>query len=175
MSRTRSYSKAASMLRQYHDTLSTTLDRIHDFLKQNEDTFNYQKDFQDQCGCYMRIIDIEYTHLTRWRRRLHERMQRFDMMRDGLLNVSVLRESRRSTQQAADIGLLTKVTVLFLPVSLASGIFGLSSIPPERTVWLWWALLSVVLSLATFYVAVGHKYMLRVLGSCGGTRRRAKT
>ena len=132
------------MLRQYHDTLATTLDRIQDFLKQNEDIFKDQKDFQDQCGCYHRIIENEISHLNRWRRRLNERMQRFDMMRDGLLNVSVLRESRRSTQQAADIGILTKVTVCYLPISLASGIFGLSSIPAERTVWLWWTFVSMV-------------------------------
>lgn len=151
------------MLRQYHDTLATTLDRMQDFLRPNEGIFSDQKEFQDQCGCYLRFIEIEFTHLNRWRRRLHERMQRFDMMRDGLLNVSVLRESRRSTQQAADIGILTKVTVAYLPWGLASGIFGLSSIPAEKTVWIWWTVVSVVLGVVTVYFAFLHqKTMVRL-------------
>ncbi len=41
MSQTRSYSKAASMLRRYHDTLGDTLDRLQGFLKETEHIFKF--------------------------------------------------------------------------------------------------------------------------------------
>lgn len=159
MARNRSYSKAASMLRQYHDTLSTTLDRLKNFLRENKHFFEDQKDFEDQCGCYYNIIENEQTHLERWRCRLYQRMLRFDSMRDGLFNATALRESKRSTKQASDIGVLTYVTVAFLPMTLAASILSMSSVTPAAITWICWAGVSAVVGLATFYFAFGRKIL----------------
>lgn len=75
------------MLRQYHDTLVTTIDRLEAFLKHHHDLFTIDESFDDQCGCVQRIFDLELTHLKRWRLRLFQRMQRFDAMRDGVRHV----------------------------------------------------------------------------------------
>jgi Mg2+ and Co2+ transporter CorA len=157
------------MLRQYHDTLSTNLDRLQEFLNETTDVFGKQDDFEDQCGCYLNIIVFEITHLNRWRRRLQQRMERFESMRDGLLNSSALRESRLLTKQGDDIGLLTMVTVVYLPVGLASSIFGISGSLPPAVMWYAWLGTSAFLSVATACFAFRKKVMMYLSKGRGKT------
>ena len=79
------------------------------------------------------------------------------MMRDGLLNSSAVSETRRSIGQASDIGVLTYVTIMYLPFSLASSIFGISTTFAQSYIWLYWMAVSVGLCVFTFYFAFGRR------------------
>jgi hypothetical protein len=63
--------------------------------------------------------------LTRYVESLDERRVSFKEMRDGLHNDSSLLESWRATKQGNDVGILTNMTVLYLPFSLVAGVFSL--------------------------------------------------
>ena len=149
------------MLRQYSDTLTTTLDRLQAFLKEHEGMFNRQQDFEDQCGCYFNVIELETVHLNRLRRRFFQRMQRFDSMRDGLLSSSSLREARRSTKQGDNIGILTMVTVAYLPLGLASNMFSMSVVTPPWFMWVAWVAAAAMLAMLTFTFAFRNRITWR--------------
>ncbi|KAK5937635.1 hypothetical protein PMZ80_010255 [Knufia obscura] len=153
LSRTRSYLKAASMLRSFHDTLLTTLNTLDKLKEQNEDLFKQQDNFEDRCGCYELIIDNQAAHLTRIKNHFFERMQRFESMRDSMMTASLLRENRQATQQSQDIELLTKATVIYLPFSFAAALCGMSTEKPPATVWLLWFCFVAPLTLVTFLPA----------------------
>ena len=84
MSRTRSYTKAASMLRQFHDTLATTIESLQNFLDDNLHFFETESGQDAVSMSYLEIVHCETFHLRRFRRRLLQRMQRFDGMKDGV-------------------------------------------------------------------------------------------
>lgn len=179
MTRTRSYAKAASMLRQFHDTISTTLDRFDEFIKENKWLYEKQDDFQDNCPCYKERIAEQVTDLTRIRGRFFQRMERFESMRDSLLAASQLRENRVATQQSQDIELLTEMTVIFIPFSLAATILGMSGSLAPKPIWSAWLLLSVVMLIAIFLISPLFKARLmkltrRVSGYRSGLPRIAK-
>lgn len=161
------------MLRQYYDSISTTLDCLDQFMSENQDLYDQQDDFEDRCGCYKTILSYQIIHLARLRRRFLERMQRFESMRDSLLAASMLRENRQFNRQSQDIELLTKVTVTYLPFSLAAAILGMSETIPKKSIWCFWLLLAVALVVMTFYPAIKHAAAtLRVSRSLVDRRRR---
>ena len=143
--------------------MSTTLEILQRFLVSNK---HYFKDLEtedqitnDPWRGYFQIIAVEVNHLEMWQRRVQQRMHRFESMKDGLVSYSGLEESRRSTTQGNNIGLLTNMTVAYLPFNLAAALFSLSGRTPAGHIWLYWAILSLVLGLATFYFAFGRRLM----------------
>ncbi|EKG16111.1 hypothetical protein MPH_06677 [Macrophomina phaseolina MS6] len=66
-----------------------------------------------------------------FRKLLAQKLDLFQSKLDGLVNASALRESATTTRQGENIGILTKMTVLYLPLSLATGVFSMSVIPGE--------------------------------------------
>ena len=155
MSQSRSYMKAVSILRQFHDTLSAHLDSLDAFLDGTRyfETQTPKPEPNEQWRCYFDRISREMVHLQRWRRRLLQRAQRFHDMKDGILGASALFESRRSTKQGDDIGTLTNMTVAYLPFNLAASIFSISTSTPKGLVWAYWVITSVILGFVTFYFA----------------------
>jgi Mg2+ and Co2+ transporter CorA len=158
LTRTNSYTKAVSILRQSHDTLSTTLETLHNFLNDTEVYFEKKDSTGEDLwrGFYV-LIQCETDHLELWIRRVGQRMQRFEAMKNGLVSYSALEESRRSTRQGSDIGVLTNMTVAYLPFNLAAAIFSLSSTTPSGHIWVYWAVISFMLGLITFYFAFGNR------------------
>jgi Mg2+ and Co2+ transporter CorA len=158
LTRTNSYTKAVSIMRQSHDTLSTTLETLHDFLNDTE-TYFEKKDStgEDLWRGFYVLIQCETDHLELWNRRVGQRMQRFEAMKNGLVSYSALEESRRSTRQGSDIGVLTNMTVAYLPFNLAAAIFSLSSATPSGHIWGYWAVIACILGLVTFYFAFGNR------------------
>lgn len=143
-----------SISRQSHDTLSTTLESLHAFLTDNEAYFEkIGEDGADEWRGYFGILDTEIAHLTMWKRRLQQRMRRFEAMKNGLVSYSALEESRRTTRQGSDIGILTNMTVAYLPFNLAAAMFSLSGKTPPGRIWVYWAVISSILGLFTFYFA----------------------
>jgi len=158
MTRTKSYTKAVSILHQLHNTLFATIDNLENFLDEKTHYFDAgDEKLNDQWSRYMDWISLEMGELRRWQRRLSQRMKRFDGMKVGLVSSSALHESRRSTKQGDDIGVLTNMTVAYLPFNLAAGIFSISTTTPPGLIWLYWIVTSVVLGIATFYFAFGRR------------------
>ncbi|KAK5077606.1 hypothetical protein LTR24_009496 [Lithohypha guttulata] len=156
LTRIRTYLKAASMLRSFHDTLSTTLRCLDAFKakdEQNEDLFAHQDNFEDQCGCYQIIIDDQAAHLTRIKEHFFERMQRFESMRESMMAASLLRENRQAKQQSQDIELLTKVTVIYLPFTLAATVCGISEKIPSKNVAVFGFSFAMLIAIPTFMYA----------------------
>ena len=83
MTQTRSYTKAVSILRQFHDTLFAQAESLQTFLDDNREQF-------EQWTCYFDQISSDMIHFRRWQRRLLQRMQRFDGMKDGVRRLYVL-------------------------------------------------------------------------------------
>ncbi len=85
MSRTRTYTKAVSILRQVHDSLSSQIDSLQMFLDDNIQYFETKdKDSEERWRGFFERISSELVHLQRWQRRLKQRIQRFDAMKDGV-------------------------------------------------------------------------------------------
>jgi hypothetical protein len=77
--------KAVSILHQLHDTLDAQLDSLQTFLDDNTPYFETRdKDLDEQWRCHFHRISRAIVHLRRWERRLMQRMQRFDGMKDGV-------------------------------------------------------------------------------------------
>ena len=89
--------KAVSILRQFHDTilsqiasLETFLDETHQYFETND------RDLDEHWRRYFDRIRRENNHLRRWERRLAQRMQRFDGMKDGVCD-PIVSEGRSTT------------------------------------------------------------------------------
>jgi len=145
------------MLRSFHDTLSKTLRCIDAFKHKDKETgdriFENQDNFEDRCGCYQKIIDDQAAHLTRIKEHFFERMQRFESMRESMMAASLLRENRQAKQQTEDIELLTKVTVIYLPFSLAAAVCGVSAGLPNRSVVGFGLFFATLIAIPTFVYA----------------------
>ncbi|EXJ59775.1 hypothetical protein A1O7_03922 [Cladophialophora yegresii CBS 114405] len=158
LGRTKSYTNAVYIMRKFKDTLSLSLDTFQDF-QQGEllyfDTGNKQHD--EGWKLYFDSIYEDLASMRYLQRVLLQKIQTFDRMKDDLVNSSALYESRYATKQGDDIGVLTNMTVAYLPFSLATGLFSMTddSIGVRR--WLLWALTLLVLGLPTFYVAFKEK------------------
>lgn len=170
------------MLRSFHDTLSTTLRCLDAFKAKDEkdkDLFADQDSFEDRCGCYQIIIDDQAAHLTRIKEHFFERMQRFESMRESMMAASLLRENRQAKQQSQDIELLTKVTVIYLPFSLAATVCGISEKTPPKNVVGFGFIFAMLIAMPTFVYAFnnvwrGRRNLLRPaqkLGPDDETRR----
>jgi ubiquitin C-terminal hydrolase len=85
--------KAVSILHQLHDTLFVHLDSLQTFLNDNLQFFETKdEDLDEQWKCYFDQISRKIIHLRRWQRRLIQRMQRFDGMKDGVRRLCILIE-----------------------------------------------------------------------------------
>jgi hypothetical protein len=85
MSQTRSYTKAASILRQLHDALFAQNDSLQIFFDDNMQYFETRDaELEARCKSQLDRIFNEMIHLRRWQRRLMQRIQRFDGMKEGV-------------------------------------------------------------------------------------------
>ena len=66
--------------------------------------------------------------------RLREQRREADQMYNNLMSYRQLQEARTSTQSAADVRLFTYVTIIFLPLSFSSSLFGMDATPSQSTI-----------------------------------------
>ncbi|KIX04584.1 uncharacterized protein Z518_05454 [Rhinocladiella mackenziei CBS 650.93] len=131
LSRTKSYTRAVSILRKFHDLLSLTLDSFQEFSRNELKYFETSSEVLDRFWTsYLESVFESTETLRHWQRMLLQKIQTFDRMKDGvgnprlhevvplsngfdqLVNTSALQESRLATKQGIDIGVLTNVTVV---------------------------------------------------------------
>lgn len=131
------------------------------------------KDTVDRSEIYKNTILNQTIHLHRQCKYLSQKMQHFESMRDSLVTVSILCENRRGTRQSQDIQLLTKVAVIYLPFTLASAALGMSNTLPSATIWLWWLVAIVIITILTSLMAFWsqvHKGWNNLVRRCGTPR-----
>jgi hypothetical protein len=130
LGRTKSYTKAVSILKKFSDTLALTLDTMRDFELGEMQYLDPGNDaLREMWNAYYDSISDDVSIMRYLRRLLIHRIQTFDRMKDGvgdpavvfldpahvrlqLVNASALKESRYSTKQGDDIGVLTNMTVV---------------------------------------------------------------
>ena len=99
-------------------------------------------------------IERDFEHLLKRANELHKRAT--DAITVLLSSISIS-ESQRAIQQAEDMGRLTFLAFLFVPLSLATSFFGMNFIELDGTklsVW-WWAVTSVIclgVAVAGYYI-----------------------
>ena len=131
LGRTKSYTKAVSIMRKFNDTLSLSLDTFQDFeLGELQYISTGNDTLDDLWKRHLDSIFNDFTSMRHLQRILVQKIQTFDRMKDGvsrsdilarhdiahgvlqLVNSSALKESRHSTKQGDDIAVLTNMTVV---------------------------------------------------------------
>ncbi|KEF59571.1 uncharacterized protein A1O9_04416 [Exophiala aquamarina CBS 119918] len=116
LGRTKSYTKAVTIMRKFNDVLILSLDTFRDFEQDELQYFNTGNEMLDDLWKrYLDRIFDGFATMQYLQRVLVQKIQTFDRMKDGLVNSSALKESRYSTKQGDDIAVLTNMTVVNKP------------------------------------------------------------
>ncbi|KAI9875145.1 MAG: hypothetical protein M1830_008824 [Pleopsidium flavum] len=151
--RTKEYSWTVQVLRLFHNSLVKLLESWESFQAGEVQYFRVKDndDLDKLWRSYLASIEEDITELRFLRRSLQQRIEMFVNMRNGLVNASALVESRAATEQGKNIGSLTRVTVVYLPLSLATSIFSMAIMPREAS-WTAYVLLLILLFGSTILV-----------------------
>ncbi|MCJ1291921.1 hypothetical protein MMC34_003470 [Xylographa carneopallida] len=150
INRTREYTSTVELLRLLCNAITKTIEswerseagELLYFLVDEQTTL------QKKWDGYVADIMKDSNELRSLRTTLRQKIETFDNMKSGLVNVSAMVESRVATDQGKNIGRLTRVTVLYLPLGLGTAIFSMA-IMPESASWIWYALVVALLTLVT--------------------------
>ncbi|KAL4969433.1 uncharacterized protein BDV14DRAFT_165932 [Aspergillus stella-maris] len=72
---------------------------------------------------------------------LEQRIEALEKLSDVLVNASSLSESITATRQGDNIRLLTYISMIYLPVTLTTGVFGMNQVSGENAWWKYWVCL----------------------------------
>ncbi|KAL9113441.1 MAG: hypothetical protein Q9227_002482 [Pyrenula ochraceoflavens] len=129
LTRTKRYTWKVSLLRRFHGQLHKTIRSWEAFAANELQFFEVDSEILgNRWEEYAANIFSDVSELQDMRISLEQWIQSFDREKDDLVSASSLRESRYATAQSQYIRLLTIITVIYLPLSLASGIFSMSMI-----------------------------------------------
>lgn len=85
LTRTKSYTRAVFILRQFHDMLNLTLDTFEDFIDGELGYFETNIETLDKFWSrYLESISDDLASLRYWQRMLSQKIQTFDRMKDGV-------------------------------------------------------------------------------------------
>ncbi|MCJ1483151.1 hypothetical protein MMC06_003317 [Schaereria dolodes] len=166
-SRTKEFTWIVELLRLLHNALTKTIESWENFEEGEIQYFQVEdKDIlRMDWSRYLEGIEKDMAELRLLRTSLHQKIEMFDNKRNGLVNASVMVESRDATDQGRNIGLLTRVTVAYLPLSLGTGIFSMV-IMPKQANWEAYALLLIFLAFLTLAIAFrSHAMKATAMGS----------
>ncbi|KGO61614.1 tumor suppressor protein, LOH1CR12 [Penicillium expansum] len=90
---------------------------------------------------------------------LDQQIETLEKMSDVLVNASSLAESITATRQGDNIRLLTYISIIYLPVTLVTGIFSMNHVGSENAWWKYWLCL-ICLTGGTITAAVGLQTIL---------------
>ena len=106
LSRTKLYTHAVSILRQFHDMLLTTTTSFQEFAESELRYFQSDSEpINELWKDYLSSMFDDAGELRSIQRKLAQRISTFDRMKEGLVNASALKENR-------SIGVLTYATVV---------------------------------------------------------------
>ncbi|KAF2234442.1 hypothetical protein EV356DRAFT_466610 [Viridothelium virens] len=145
LSKTKQLTWAVSTLQHFRDSLARTLVAWDNFASAELDQFNLGSGeaLQSLWWGYIAEIRGHISSLRSLQLVLTQKLELFKEMKNGLTNASSLRESAAATRQNETIGVLTRMTVLYLPASLASSVFSIAMVSSETP---WWAYIIVLIA-----------------------------
>lgn len=96
-----------------------------------------------------RIAELQALHMI-----LEQRIETMEKMASILVNASSLAESINATRQGDNIQLLTRITIIYLPLTLITAVFSMKQVPDNVAWWKYWVSL-VVFTTFTIFAAFG--------------------
>ncbi|KAF2137333.1 uncharacterized protein K452DRAFT_236025, partial [Aplosporella prunicola CBS 121167] len=158
LTRTKQLMLAVSSIRRFRDSLARTISAWDTFGQQKilhlETTGSHA--LRQKWEEYIESVRSNISELKSLHLILSQKLDLFNSMRDGLVNASSLKESADSTRQGVDIGILTRMTVLYLPLSLATSAFSIAMVSDDVS-WIWYGVVIVSITLLTLFAAANPR------------------
>ncbi|OKL58646.1 hypothetical protein UA08_06143 [Talaromyces atroroseus] len=85
---------------------------------------------------------------------MEQRIETLEKLSSTLVNASSLAESITATRQGDNIQLLTRITIIYLPLTFVTAVFSMNQVPDDVSWWSYWVSL-VFLTTLTVFVAFG--------------------
>ncbi|KIW63806.1 hypothetical protein PV04_08778 [Phialophora macrospora] len=155
LTKTRELTLAVSCLREFRDILSGSIRAWDNFESNYIRLFETPRvpKLHDFLQEYIVQIRVSVFQLKDLHALMSQKLDKFNSMRDGLVNASALKESAEATRQGNNIGILTRMTVLYLPLSLATAVFSVTMMPGSNWLWLAYGFALCLTTVATVYAA----------------------
>ncbi|KAL2872393.1 uncharacterized protein BJX67DRAFT_376215 [Aspergillus lucknowensis] len=161
LNRTKEYTWILGTLRRLRNLLSRVISTVVSFDANNGAYF----DLEAQGALYDRFREClgqvrqNTAELAAIRMVLEQRIETLEKMSDVLVNASSLSESITATRQGNNIRLLTYISIIYLPLNLATSIFGMNQVGSENA---WWKYSVCLICLAggTIGAAIGLQTIL---------------
>ncbi|KAI9738344.1 MAG: hypothetical protein M1834_008842 [Cirrosporium novae-zelandiae] len=129
-SRSKTYFWALQAYKMFEGTLESTIETWEVYRHDSLPKLNDDRMDPENFDALVKSIDDAVEKLRTklfWLRKKSEEVRN---LRDGLFGASSLFDSRTSVRQGSNIRLLTYITLLFLPLSFCTSIFGMQTILP---------------------------------------------
>ncbi|KAL4867253.1 hypothetical protein BDV12DRAFT_210023 [Aspergillus spectabilis] len=159
--KTKEYTWILNTLRRLRNLLSRVVATLISFDANNGVYFGLESEgaLYDRFRDYFDQVRQSTAELATARMVLEQRIEALEKLSDVLVNASSLSESITATRQGNNIRLLTYINIIYLPVTLATGIFGMNQVSSENAWWKYWVCL-VCLTSGTIGIAVGLQTIL---------------
>lgn len=130
-SRSKTYFWALQAYKMYAERLEQTINTWVEFRKDGLNKLNDGRMSKETWDFTVASIDGGIEMLRRKLRHVREKSQEVRNLREGLFGASALFDSRTTVRQGDNIRLLTYITLLFLPLSFCTSIFGMQVVLPS--------------------------------------------
>ncbi|KAL4970938.1 uncharacterized protein BDV14DRAFT_194724 [Aspergillus stella-maris] len=131
---TNNYTWAIQVLQLFSNQLIKTLEAWDEFSDKHLHIFHPDETpaaFLPKLSSHLESLDTDISELRFMYQTISRQIIAFESKRSNTLNTSALVEARASNAQADNIGLLTKVTVFYLPLGLTTAGFSVAFIPSD--------------------------------------------
>ncbi|MCJ1403964.1 hypothetical protein MMC11_007187 [Xylographa trunciseda] len=175
--RTREYTSTIELLRLLYNAIIKIIESWERFEDGELQYFEVEEQatLRKTWDGYIADIVKDSNELRSLRTTLRQKIETFDNMKNGvsailerlsisvidlhqLVNVSAMVESRVATDQGKNIGRLTRVTVFYLPLGLATAVFSMA-IMPQSASWIWYAVVMMILTFLTSAVTFRYDWI----------------
>ncbi|KAJ5396514.1 tumor suppressor protein LOH1CR12 [Penicillium cosmopolitanum] len=159
--KTKEYTWILVTLRRLRNLLARVIATLVSFDTNNSVYFDLQAegalyDRFRECFDQVRQLTAE---LASTRMILEQRIETLEKMSDVLVNASSLAESITATRQGDNIRLLTYISIIYLPVTLVTGIFSMNQVSGENAWWKYWLCL-ICFTAGTISMAFGVQIVI---------------
>ncbi|KKY21564.1 hypothetical protein UCRPC4_g03515 [Phaeomoniella chlamydospora] len=130
-SKSKTYFWALQAYKMFDERLEETINTWAEFRRDSLPKLNDGQMSDDTWEYTVASIDAAIEKLKLKLRHVREKSQEVRNLREGLFGASALFDSRTTVRQGDNIRLLTYITLLFLPLSFCTSIFGMQVILPS--------------------------------------------